>query len=140
MATNEGVFNLKEAGLVLSVDKFRDDQVMQLQYSEDTGNKDRSYGLKLWDYPKEDCYDERSKAVKEYRKLQDKKERNKAYLKMKKEGLIPEDIMFVGKKRNKDVGVFINDNNGKPRIRIYIDKDNNPKIEILNEEGKIMAK
>ena len=132
--------NEKDAGLVLSVDKFREDQVMQLQYIEDTKNKDRSYGLKFWDYPKEDGYDERNKAVKEFRKLEDKKERTKAYIKMKNKGILPEDRMFVGKKMNKDVGVFINDKKGNPRIRIYIDKDNNPKIEILNEEGKIMAK
>ncbi len=132
--------NEKDAGLVLSVDKFREEQVMQLQYIEETKNKDRSYGLKFWDYPKEDCYDERNKAVKEFRKLEDKKERTKAYIKMKNKGILPEDRMFVGKKMNKDVGVFINDKKGNPRIRIYIDKDNNPKIEILNEEGKIMAK
>ncbi len=41
---------------------------------------------------------------------------------------------------NEDVGMFINDNKGNPRIKIYIDRDNNPKIELLNEEGNIIKK
>ncbi len=41
---------------------------------------------------------------------------------------------------NNDVGLFINDNQGKQRIRIYIDADNNPNIEILNEKGEIIRK
>ncbi len=59
-----------------------------------------------------------------------------AYLKMKEDGLLPSDRMFVGKKMNEDVGLFINDNQGRPRIKIYIDNDNNPKIELLDEDGE----
>ncbi len=132
--------NDQEAGLVLSVDKYRDDQVMQLQYLENTGTNTRKYGMQFWDYPKEDGYEERNKAVEDLQKLTDKEEKAAAYLKMKQDGLLPEDRMFVGKQMNEDVGVFINDNQGNPRIRIYIDRDNNPKIELLNEEGNIVKK
>src|SRR5579859_3338940 len=45
--------NSKEAGMVYSIDKYKDDQVMQLQYMENTENKSRKYGLQLWDYGKE---------------------------------------------------------------------------------------
>lgn len=128
--------NEKEAGMVLSVDKFRDDQVMQLQYIEDTENDVRKYGIQFWDYPKEDGFDERNEAFEKLQKIEDHDEKTIAYQKMKQNGLLPEDRMFVGKKMNKDVGLFINDTNGKPRIRIYIDADNNPKIELLDEEGK----
>lgn len=120
--------NEKEAGMVLSVDKFRDDQVMQLQYIEDTENDVRKYGIQFWDYPKEDGFDERNEAFEKLQKIEDHDEKTIAYQKMKQNGLLPEDRMFVGKKMNKDVGLFINDTNGKPRIRIYIDADNNPKI------------
>lgn len=132
--------NDKEAGLVLSVDKYRDDQVMQLRYVENTEKDLRTYGMQFWDYRKEDGYEARSKAFAELKKMKTSEEKKAAYLKMKNEGLIPEDRMFVGKKMNKDVGLFINDNSGKPRIKIYIDKENNPKIELLNEEGKVVSK
>jgi len=34
------------------------------------------------------------------------------------------------------VGFFINDTRGTSRIKICIDKENNPKIELLDEEGE----
>ncbi|MFA8343682.1 MAG: hypothetical protein ACEPO8_12000 [Rhodothermaceae bacterium] len=132
--------NDKEAGLVLSVDKYRDDQVMQLRYIENTEKDLRTYGIQFWDYPVENGYEERNKGFEELQKLRNREDKRKAYLKMKKEGLLPEDRMFVGKKMNKDVGLFINDKSGKPRIKIYIDKENNPKIEMLDEKGKVVNK
>ena len=48
--------------------------------------------------------------------------------------------LFVGKRMNNEFGVFINDDTGKPRIKLYIDQNNNPKMEFLNEEGKVIAK
>jgi len=132
--------NDEQAGLVLSVDKYRDDQIMQLRYVENTKNDARTYGLQFWEYPKEDAFDERSKALEEWQKIEDAKEKKEALLKMKDKGFLPEDRMFVGKKMNNEVGLFINDNTGRPRIKIYIDSDNNPKIELLNEEGKVQDK
>lgn len=39
------------------------------------------------------------------RKIEDKSKQDEAYLKMKKERLLPEDRMFVGRKMNNDVGI-----------------------------------
>jgi len=130
----------KEAGLVLSVDKFRDDQVMQLQYSENPELKKRKYGLQLWDYPKEDTFDTRMTRLNEISKLKTTKEKQQAYLKMQKDSLLSNERMFVGKKTNNELGVFINDNTGKPRIKIYIDKNNKPKMEFFDKEGKLITK
>ncbi|WP_218972243.1 hypothetical protein [Labilibaculum filiforme] len=132
--------NDKGAGLVLSVDKYRDDQVMQLRYIENTENNARTYGMQFWDYPKEDSYQQRNNAFEALQKIEDEAEKRDAYLKMKQDSLLAEDRMFVGKKMNNDIGLFINDNKGRPRIRIYIDTDNNPKIELLNEEGNVLVK
>lgn len=130
--------NDKEAGLVLSVDKYRDDQIMQFRYIENTEKNARTYGIQFWDYPKEDGYDERNKAFDEYQKIEDEQEKYKVYLKMKQAGLLPEDRMFVGKRMNNETGLFINDDQGRPRIKIYIDGANNPKIEFLDENGNVM--
>jgi len=129
----------QEAGLILSVDQYREDQIMQLQYYEKPDLKKRKYGLQLWDYPKENSYDARMEALKALNKLQTKKERNTAYKKMQKDSLMSNERMFVGKKLNNDYGMFINDDSGKPRIKIYIDKNNQPKIEFLNEEGNVIT-
>ena len=106
--------NDKKAGLVLSVDKYRDDQVMQLQYIENTEQNIRKYGMQFWDYPMEDGYQKRNEAFEKLKAIEDDNEKRAAYLKMKQDGLLPEDRMFVGKRMNKDVGLFINDKEGRP--------------------------
>ena len=128
--------NDNNAGMVLSVDKYRDDQVMQLRYVENTKKHLRTYGLQFWDFPKEDSFEPRNKAMEALKKLKDPKARSEAFAKIKASRLLPENRMFVGKKMNKDVGLFINDSDGHPRIKIYIDKDNQPRIELLDEKGK----
>lgn len=130
--------NDEEAVLVLSVDKFKDDQVMQLQYMEDTKTDARKYGLQLWDYGLEDGFEQRMSYFNKLKAMTDPKEQSEAYKKMKEDGLLAEDRLFIGKKFNKDVGLFINDNKGNPRIKIYIDKENNTKFEFLDEKGNIL--
>ncbi|AQX06869.1 hypothetical protein ATB99_10890 [Elizabethkingia meningoseptica] len=130
--------NEKDAGLVLSVDKFRDDQIMQLQYMEDTKTYDRKYGLQIWDYPKENTFRERNKRFNALDQLKTQEEKQKAIKKMRTDSLLMEDRLFIGKKFSKEVGLFINDEKGKPRIKIYVDKNNTPKIELLNENGKVI--
>lgn len=127
--------NDKDAGLVLSVDKYKDDQIMQLRYVENTEKDARTYGLQFWEYPKEDGFDERTEAFEELKEIEDAKEQKEALSKMKENGLLPEDRMFVGRKMNNEVGLFINDDTGRPRIKIYIDNENNPIFEFLDEEG-----
>lgn len=130
--------NEKDAGLVLSVDKYRDDQIMQFQYMEDTKTSKRKYGLQLWDYPKEDSYNERMHRFSKIEKLQNNSERNQAYKQMKLDSLLMEQRLFIGKDFNQDVGLFISDKKGNQRIKIYIDENDNPKIEFLDKDGKVV--
>jgi len=129
----------KEAGLVLSVDKFKDDQIMQLQYMENPELRKRKYGLQLWDFPKEDTFDARMEGYKKIGQMESKEEKNAAYKQMQKDSLLSNERLFVGKRMNNEFGVFINDDTGNARIKLYIDKDNNPKMEFLNEEGEVIA-
>lgn len=46
--------------------------------------------------------------------------------------------MFMGKTREGDLTIQMNDSIGRERIRIGIDKEDNPKIEILNDEGEVI--
>ena len=130
--------NDREAGLVLSVDKYRDDQIMQLRYVEDNQRKARTYGLQLWDYPKENAYAERSRAFEALGDQKTPQERQQAVMNMKKEGLLPEDRLFLGQKMNRDLGLFINDRLGRPRIRLYVDAENQARIELLDEQGRVV--
>lgn len=132
--------NEQDAGMVLSIDKFKDDQIMQLQYMEDTERKFRKYGLQIWDYPKEGTYTERNKRFNKLNDLETPKGRQEAICKMKLDSLLMEERLFIGKNFSKEVGLFINDQQGNPRIKIYIDEGNTPKIEFLDEKGNVIEK
>jgi hypothetical protein len=126
------------AGLVLSIDKIHDDQIMQLQYEEDAQSKQRKYGLQLWDFQKEGTFNARMEGYKAIGKMTSKEEKRAAFNQMRKDSLLSNERLFVGKRINNDFGVFINDNTGKPRIKLYIDEQNNPKMEFLDENGTII--
>ncbi|HPX79832.1 MAG: hypothetical protein GX281_00500 [Bacteroidales bacterium] len=128
----------QEAGLVLSVDQFGDDQIMQLQYMEDTQNKLRKYGLQLWDYPKDNMFHERMERFEAWEDITDSNTRLKLYNEMKADGLLMEDRLFLGKDFNKDVGLFIKDSEGNVRIKIYVNQDNTPVIALYDKYGNLM--
>ena len=46
--------------------------------------------------------------------------------------------LFTGKNVREQVGLFINDEDGNPRMKLYINENNEPKMEILNEKGEIL--
>lgn len=114
----------KEAGMVFSVDQYRNDQIMQLQYSQRTegSDKQRSYGLKLWDRPEDFTLARTNKVVDSLQALNDKAAFDKEIARLEKAGKFGTERLFIGKTKNGDVGLFIRDEKGVPQIEIYVDK------------------
>lgn len=127
----------KEEGalMVLSFDQYKNDQVMQLRYLESP--KSRTYGLQLWD---RDQNFTSTKVINILDSLQNldysREEIREKIRKMNSGEPIAASRFFAGKKRDKSVGLFIQDEYGNDRIRIYVDEQNKPQIEFLNQEGK----
>jgi len=132
--------NKKNGGnsVYLSIDQYKNDQVMQLmQYSKENG--DNRYGLQLW---------ERDKVFKIslHQKTMDSLDNNGYNYRQKLEYMkklnggepITEERLFLGKNYNRETGLFIKDKFGIDRLRFYIDSDNSPKIEVLDEKGEII--
>jgi hypothetical protein len=128
----------KSAGMVLSIDQYRNDQIMQLQYSEeaDGTQKSRSYGLKLWDRP--DSYPAgRLMADVDSVKRSNNEARMQEFINsLNEQGLLGKERLFVGKTQKDDVGLFIRDPKGRPRIKIFVDKDGKGNIQFLDTLGK----
>lgn len=120
----------KGSGMVYSVDQRNTDQIMQLQYSEGAGQeKNRSYGLKLWDRPDDFPLEKLIKFDDSLQKLKNPAAVKKAYARLKDEGKLGNERFFAGKTPNGDVGLFIRDNKGTVRLKIYVDKNNQSHIE-----------
>ncbi|MBV4360080.1 hypothetical protein [Pinibacter aurantiacus] len=125
----------KSAGLALSIDQFRNDQIMQLQYSQGENRKNASYGLKLWDRYDEYPLAAQLKMVDSLKQLKDEKIYEKEISKLVADGTFGHERLFVGKTKEQEVGLFIRDEKGRPRIKIFIDKNQNGIMQFLDSLG-----
>ncbi|NLR64207.1 hypothetical protein HGH92_07805 [Chitinophaga varians] len=129
------------AGMVYSVDQYRNDQIMQLQYMQELeGDKARSYGLKIWDRPDDFTSARLTRVIDSLKALKNEKIYEEATNQLASEGKFGTERLFVGRTWKDEVGLFIRDQKGKVRIKIYVDKQNQTKIETFDEQGKPISK
>ncbi|RFZ94499.1 hypothetical protein D0C36_02835 [Mucilaginibacter conchicola] len=128
----------KEAGFAISIDKYRNDQIMQLQYNDNTenGKSIRSYGLKFWDRPENFSAGQLLTKFDSLKKLNNEAALKAGVADWQKQGLVGQDRMFVGKNSDNEVGLFIKDKNGKPRIYLYVDNNNKVVFKAMDEQGR----
>jgi len=129
------------ASMTYSFDQYKNDQIMQLQYEQENGKSNmlRSYGLKLWERKDEFTL---SKQLAYFDSLEKLKADTAAYnngIKKFKAAGYTHQRLFVGKNAKGEVGLFLNDASGKPRLNIYINQQNQPVIETLDESGRIIS-
>ncbi|MDP9080271.1 MAG: hypothetical protein M3O71_22830 [Bacteroidota bacterium] len=131
--------NKTGASMTYSFDQYKNDQIMQLQYDQekDQGKMVRSYGLNMWDRKDEFTLTKQLAYYDSLQKLNDTVAFKAGISKLKAAGNTHQRL-FVGKNTKGEVGLFLNDANGKPRLNIYINKDNQPVIETLNEKGEVV--
>ena len=132
--------NKKEASMVYSIDQYKNDQVMQLQYNQDNGTSRqiRSYGLKIWDRSDALTLGDLLRVTDSLNSLHDTAIYNAAIQKMQSEGLLGVERLFLGKTKAREVGLFIRDDKGRPRIKIGLDSLNNILFQALDTNGKII--
>ncbi|HEY9256882.1 hypothetical protein [Chitinophaga sp.] len=132
----------QSAGMVYSVDQYKNDQVMQLQYSQNTSGdkKDRSYGLKIWDQSDDFPLSAQIKVFDSLAALKNEAVYEKEVQRMSDAGLLNKERLFIGKTKKGEVGLFIRDEKGKTRIKLYVDKNNKTVIEMLDENGQPVSR
>lgn len=123
------------AGMVLSYDQYQNDQIMQMQYIH-AGKNHQKYGVQLWDRSEDFSH---SKLTKIADSLNNEglsaNEISKYFAKINDNKPINTSRMFTGKNFDKQVGMFLKDELGKDRIKIFVDKNNQPKFEVLDDDG-----
>jgi len=127
------------AGMVLSYDQYKNDQVMQMQYQRSRDGR-QQYGINIWDRTENFTLPELMSVIDSLRNsnISSEKEAREVLLKMNDGKPMGAQRLFAGKNFNKQVGVFLKDEFGNNRITIFIDEKNNPKFQILDEKGKIV--
>ncbi|RYZ93725.1 MAG: hypothetical protein EOP47_29180 [Sphingobacteriaceae bacterium] len=131
--------NKNSASMLFSLDQYKNDQVMQLRYEQEhaNGNLTRSYGLNLWDRKDEFTITKQLAYVDSLKNLNDTNAFNAGIKQFKASGYTRQRL-FVGKNSKGEVGLFLNDANGKPRLNIYINAKNQPVFETLDDQGEVI--
>lgn len=130
----------KEAGMVLSIDQYKNDQIMQLQYQQDSGTGlTRSYGFKLWDRSDRFTVGQKVDYFDSLQNLHDTAAHRKGEDTLISQGLMGRERLFLGRTKDGNTGLFLRDDKGVPRLRICVSKENKPLIQVLDDEGQPVA-
>lgn len=126
------------AGMVLSFDQYKNDQVMQMQYQRNRNGKQK-YGVNIWDRSEKFTLPKLISAMDSLKKEGfSNKQMMEILQNMNNGNPISAQRLFTGKNFNDQVGVFIKDEFGNNRINIFIDKNNEPKFQILDKDGNVI--
>ena len=108
-----------------------------MTYSE--GNGQRTAGLQVWDRsdrPLSELIEQLNAA----NRIADAGEREAAIRKVREAAPAGPRRVFVGKNADRAASVLLADANGKPRLTLTVDASGNPRIEFLDENGKIVER
>lgn len=129
----------QQADMVLSMDQFRGDQLLQVQYEAEATPQGllKSYGLKLWDRPEKPDLAQQQILVDSLKKTLNQAGFQRAMSRLRAAGFFGRDRLFVGRTKQQEVGLFIDDKQGRARIKLYVDATNQAKLELLDQIGHV---
>lgn len=119
----------------LTFDKFRGDQTIQFAHLENqNGNYFAGLIVNDQNMPLSDFLEK----LQEIEKLPSKEEQIAARQTMRDNGEATVNRMFIGKTRDKKSVIGLNDAKGKTRLEIFVEPNGNPKLNFLDENGKVI--
>jgi len=124
-----------DAGLMF--DQLKQDQTIGFSYSENNGR--RTAGFQVWDRA-DSHLSELIEQLNTANKIQDRSEREAAIAKIRATAPPGPRRLFIGKNGDRAATVSLADANGKPRLTLTVDATGNPRIEFLDEQGKVVGR
>lgn len=120
------------SGLSLTFDQYKQDQIVQILVDDNNG--EQSYGFNIFDRPKSSLPEAIELSMR-IQNMEDGLEKQKALEELYSGS---HQRIFMGKSRNNDVSVRLCDSKGKDRIRMVIDSNDVPRMEFLDDQGKVI--
>jgi hypothetical protein len=127
----------RQADASLMFDQLKQDQTIGFNYTEGGGR--RSAGFQVWDRSDSSLGDLIAK-FNAANKIADKTARDAEIAKIRAAAPPGPRRLFVGKNADKAAIVSLADADGKPRLTLTVDAAGNPRIEFLDEQGKVIAR
>ena len=120
----------------LTFDKVRNDQTMGFRYLE-SNNGTYQAGIEMWHQPNipSDVMITKYEAAS---RITDEAKRKAAIQAMIDNNELTTNQLFLGKRRDNATVLLMNDIKGRPRIRMQVAPDGTPKLEFLDEVGKVI--
>ena len=135
--TGREVNGVRRANAGIMFDQFKQDQTIGFSYSENDGR--RSAGFQVWDRP-DSRLSELVEKLNAANAIEDPAERKKAIEAIRAAAPPAPRRLFVGKTQDKAAMISLADGAGKPRLNITVDAAGNPRIEFLDEQGKVITR
>lgn len=131
-----GASGKADAGLSLTFDRFRQDQVLQLLHAEQGGQA--MTHLLINDEPSYELMDVKDRMARfdEIDKLKPL-ERRQAMQEMSEKGVMPANRVRLGTTRDKASALSLADAQGRTRMLLTVSADGKPSIQMLDEKGKV---
>jgi hypothetical protein len=126
-----------QANAGIMFDQFRQDQTIGFSYSERDGQ--RTAGLQVWDRsdtPLSELIDKLNAA----NRIEDRAKREAAIAAARAGAPPAPRRVFVGKTPDRAATVALADAEGKPRLKMVVDAAGNPRIEFLDEQGRVVSR
>ena len=135
--TGREVNGSRRANAGIMFDQFKQDQTIGISYSETDGR--RTAGLQVWDRP-DQRLSELIDKLNAANKIADPTERQKAVAAARASAQPAPRRLFAGKLPDRSATLALSDAAGKPRLTLTVDADGKPRIEFLDETGKVVSR
>ena len=136
--TGTGAPGAGRANAGIMFDQLKQDQTIGITYNEANGQ--RSAALQVWDRSETVRLSELITKLNAANALPAGPERTKALAAIRATAPAGPRRLFVGKTTDKASAVVLSDAQGRPRLTLMVDATGNPRIEFLDETGKVVAR
>jgi hypothetical protein len=120
----------------LTWDKVKNDQTIGFRHLE-SDNGTYQTGLEMWQQPNIPA-DVMVAKLEAARKIPDETKRKAAIQAMIDNNELATNRLFLGKPRDNSTMLVMSDIKGRPRIRMQVTPDGTPKLDFLDEAGKVI--
>ena len=127
----------RRANAGIMFDQLNQDQTIGISYSENDGR--RTAGFNVWDRADSPLSD-LIKQLNEANRMTDAAARDAKLKDIRASAPPGPRRIFVGKNDDRSATVSLADANGRPRLRLTVDAAGNPRIEFLDEAGKVLTR
>jgi len=136
--TGRAINGVGRADAGLMFDQFKQDQTIGFSYSESNGR--RSAGFQIWDRSDSVRLSTLVEKLNAANKLPAGPDRDAAIAAIRANAPPGPRRLFMGKTPDKAATIALSDAQGKPRLTLTVDAAGNPRVEFLDETGKVVMR